>query len=152
MKLVEILKPSAIVGDLRGPTAQDVLTELSGPVALATGVEAGQLRQALLDREALGSTGVGDGVAIPHCKLAGLPALTASFGRSKPGIDFKAIDSKPAQLFIALFAPDNAPGVHLQALARISRLFRNAAFRDALLKASDAAEIYRLIEAEDAKP
>ena len=87
----------------------------------------------------------------PAGKVPGLPALMASFGRSGPGIEFRAIDGRPTHLFFALFAPENSAGAHLKALARISRIFKNASFRDAILKAPTAEEVYRLIEVEDAK-
>ena len=89
--------------------------------------------------------------APPPRKVAGLPGLLASFGRSERGVDFRAIDGKPTHLFFSLFAPENSAGAHLKALARISRIFKNPAFRDAILKAPGAEEIFRLIEAEDAK-
>jgi PTS system nitrogen regulatory IIA component len=80
-----------------------------------------------------------------------LPGLMASFGRSVPGVDYRAIDGKPTHLFFALFAPENSAGAHLKALARISRIFKTPAFREAILKAPSAEEIYRLIEVEDGK-
>jgi PTS system nitrogen regulatory IIA component len=115
------------------------------------GVDAQKLVETLLDREKLGSTGIGEGVAIPHGKVPGLPGLTASFGRSVAGIDFRAIDGRPTHLFFALFAPENSAGAHLKALARTSRIFKNSAFRDSILRAPTSDDIYRLIEAEDAK-
>jgi nitrogen PTS system EIIA component len=151
MKIVEFLQPGAVVDDLPGGTAQGVLADLCRPVAAGSKVDAPRLVEILLEREKLGSTGIGDGVAIPHGKVPGLPQLVASFGRSRGGVDFKAIDGKPTYLFFALFAPENSAGAHLKALARISRIFKNPAFREAILKARDAAEIYRLIETEDAK-
>jgi len=114
-------------------------------------VDAQKLLDTLLEREKLGSTGIGEGVAIPHGKVPGLPGLIASFGRSVQGIDFRAIDGRPTHLFFALFAPENSAGAHLKALARISRIFKNPAFRESILRAPSAEEIYRLIEAEDAK-
>jgi PTS system nitrogen regulatory IIA component len=75
----------------------------------------------------------------------------ATFGRSPGGVDFRAIDGRPTYLFFALFAPENSAGAHLKALARISRIFKNAGFRDAIMRAKSADEIYRLVEAEDAK-
>ena len=105
--------------------------------------------QVLLDREKLGSTGVGDGVAIPHGKLPGLPALVAVFGRSRQGVEYRAADGKPARLFFALFAPENSAGAHLKALSRVSRVFRLPAFREAIMAAPTAEEIHRLILAED---
>ncbi len=151
MKIVDFLQPAAVNARLAGSTPAEVLAELCRPVAAATGLDAGRLLQTLLDREKLGSTGVGDGVAIPHGKLPGLTGIVAAFGRAPEGVDFRAIDGRPARLFFVLFAPESSAGAHLKALARISRIFKNPAFRDAILKAANAAEIYRLIEAEDAK-
>ena len=98
-----------------------------------------------------GSTGIGEGVAIPHGKLAGLPGLLAAFARKKSGVDFAAIDAKPTYLFFVLFAPDNSAGLHLKALARISRLFKQPQFRQGILAADDGGAIFRLISEEDAK-
>jgi PTS system nitrogen regulatory IIA component len=151
MKIVEFLQPGAVVDDLAGHTGPDVLGELSRPLAAGHKVDAQRLLETLLEREKLGSTGIGDGVAIPHGKVPGLPALMASFGRSRSGVDFKAIDGKPTYLFFTLFAPENSAGAHLKALARISRIFKNPAFRESIMKAADAAEIFRLIESEDSK-
>ena len=151
MKIIEFLQPAAVVDNLAGTSAAAVLAELSRPLAASHKVDAQRLLETLLEREKLGSTGIGDGVAIPHGKVPGLPVLMASFGRSKAGVDFKAIDGKPTYLFFTLFAPENSAGAHLKALARISRIFKNPAFRDSIMKARDAAEVYRLIETEDAK-
>ncbi len=151
MKIVEFLRPDAVIANLSGQTGQAVLSELCRPLAAAHRVDAQKLVETLLDREKLGSTGIGEGVAIPHGKVPGLPGLMASFGRAPQGIDFRAIDGRPTHLFFALFAPENSAGAHLKALARISRIFKNPGFREAILKAGSADEIYRLIEAEDAK-
>ena len=149
MRIQDFLQPQAVLAELTGHTAAEVLAELCRPVAQAHGLDAGKLVQVLLDREKLGSTGVGDGVAIPHGKLAGLPALVATFGRSRQGVEFRASDGKPARLFFALFAPENSAGAHLKALSRVSRIFRIPAFREAILAAPSAEEIHRLILAED---
>jgi PTS system nitrogen regulatory IIA component len=151
MKIVEFLRPECVIDRLTGQTGQAVLAELCRPLAQTQRADGQKLLETLLEREKLGSTGVGDGVAIPHGKVPGLPALMASFGRAPAGVDFRAIDNKPTHLFFALFAPENSAGAHLKALARISRIFKNPAFREAILKASDAADIFRLIEAEDGK-
>ena len=149
MKIQDFLQPQAVLADLTGRTAAEVLAELCQPVATATGLDASRLVQVLLEREKLGSTGVGEGVAIPHGKLAGLPALVATFGRSRQGVEFRAADGKPARLFFALFAPENSAGAHLKALSRVSRIFRMPAFREAILAAPSAREILELILAED---
>jgi nitrogen PTS system EIIA component len=149
VKIQDFLQPQAVVADLTGRTAAEVLAELCRPVAQAHGLDAARLVQVLLEREKLGSTGVGDGVAIPHGKLHGLPALVATFGRSREGVEFRAADGRPARLFFALFAPENSAGAHLKALSRVSRIFRMPAFREAILAAPSAEEIHRLILAED---
>ncbi len=151
MKIVEFLRSDAVIASLSGQTGQAVLAELCRPLAVSQRVDAQKLLETLLDREKLGSTGIGEGVAIPHGKVPGLPGLMASIGRSVAGVDFRAIDGRPTHLFFALFAPENSAGAHLKALARISRIFKNAAFREAIMRAQTGEEIYRLIEAEDAK-
>jgi PTS system nitrogen regulatory IIA component len=151
MKIVEFLRPDAVLPSLSGQTAQAVLAELCRPLAASTRGDGQKLLDTLLEREKLGSTGIGEGVAIPHGKVPGLPGLIASFGRSEKGVDFRAIDGKPTFLFFSLFAPENSAGAHLKALARISRIFKNPSFREAIQRAQSADAIYRLIEAEDAK-
>ena len=151
MRIVEFLRPEAIIANLAGTTAQAALAELCRPLSVAHRLDSQRLLDTLLERERLGSTGIGEGVAIPHGKVAGLPALIASFGRAPQGVDFRAIDGKPTFLFFTLIAPENSAGAHLKALARISRIFKNPAFRDAILRAGTPEEIFRLIEAEDGR-
>ena len=151
VRISELLVPDGLV-ELSGIAPAAVLAELSAPVARATRLDPVQLATSLSDREKLGSTGVGEGVAIPHARVRGLPNLCACLGRHRAGIDFHAIDGKPARLFLALFAPENSAGTHLQALARASRLFKSQAFREAALAAPDLAALRALLEREDGKP
>jgi PTS system nitrogen regulatory IIA component len=152
MKIAEFLREDLILLELRSTDKVGALREMSEALArVYPQLSAARLTETLLEREKLGSTGVGDGVAIPHGKLAGLPGLLAAFGRSRHGIDFAAIDNKPTYLFFVLFAPENSAGVHLKALARISRLFKSAQFRSSILEARDAAAIHAQIATEDAK-
>jgi PTS system nitrogen regulatory IIA component len=151
MKIVEFLRPDAVIANLGAASAQAALGELCRPLCATYKLDPQRLLDTLLDREKLGSTGIGEGVAIPHGKVAGLPALVASFGRAPQGIDFRAIDGRPTHLFFTLIAPENSAGAHLKALARISRIFKNPAFRDAIMKASGPEEIFRLIETEDGR-
>lgn len=151
MKLLDFLRQEAVIAELSGDGPPAVLTQLARPVAQAFRLDERRLVEALLEREKLGSTGVGEGVAIPHAKVPGLPALAASLGRSSGGVDFKAIDGRPTRLFLALFAPESAAGSHLKALARVSRLFKSAAFREALLVAPDAEAMWRLVQQADAQ-
>jgi PTS system nitrogen regulatory IIA component len=150
VKIVDFLRPEGVLPALAGRSAPEVLAELCRPVAAQQGLDPTRLLQTLLDREKLGSTSVGEGVAIPHGRLAGLPALTAVFGRAPGGVEFRAVDGKPVRLFLVLFAPENAAGLYVKVLARVSRIFRSPAFREAILAAPDAAAIHRLIEVEDA--
>ena len=98
--------------------------------------------EALNARENLGSTGIGDGIAIPHAKLPHIDSMVACFARSQSGIDFDSIDKEPVKLFFALLVPDNSAGLHLKALARISRLLKSDEFRDSLIVMETSDQIY----------
>ncbi len=113
------------------------------------GLDQDGVLEVLVERERLGSTGIGDGVAIPHGKLADIDNLLLSFGRSRAGVDFDSLDGKPAHLFFLVVAPDRSAGVHLKALARISRLLKSHVVRKELLEAKDAAGIFAIIKAQD---
>jgi nitrogen PTS system EIIA component len=153
MRLAELLKPESVIPELTGRSKADVLRELANALSQAAPtVGAEQLFQVLRDREAECSTGVGEGVAIPHGKLVGLPGLVAAFGVAHQGVDFEALDQKPTFLFFALVAPENCAGAHLKALARISRLFKQPAFRASILAAKTGPEMYELIVREDNRP
>jgi PTS system nitrogen regulatory IIA component len=150
MKIVDLLAPGGVL-ELAGTTPGAVLAELAAPVARVHGLDAAQLSAALAAREKLSSTGVGEGVAIPHARVRGLPQMACCLGRAKAGVDFHAIDGKPVRLFVALFAPEGSAGAHLQALSKVSRVFKGAGFREAALAAPDAEALRKLLEAEDAK-
>jgi len=150
MKIVDLLAPGGVL-ELAGTTPGAVLAELAAPVARAFGLDAAQLSSALAAREKLSSTGVGEGVAIPHARLRGLPQMACCLGRSQAGVDFHAIDGRPVRLFLALFAPEGSAGAHLQALSKVSRVFKGAGFREGALQAADTEALKKLLEAEDAK-
>ncbi len=149
MKILDILKEEAIIAELNATDKKGVLEELTGPVAQASGVAQEEMVRVLLERERLGSTGIGDGIAIPHGKLKSLESLLIGFGRSHKGVDFEAIDGKPAHIFFLLMAPENSTGAHLQMLARISRLLKDTAFRQRLMTAADRHKLYMVIADED---
>jgi len=152
MKITDILVREASILDLAADAKDDVLGELASALAAAeTALDRDQLLQVLRERESLQSTGIGEGVAIPHGKIAGLDRLVATFARSTRGVDFESIDGQPTQLFFLLVVPEQSGGQHLKALARISRFFRDASFREKLLGADDLDQIFRSIEEEDAK-
>jgi nitrogen PTS system EIIA component len=150
MNITEFLPPSAVV-ELEGTTAEAVLAELCRPFAGVPGADPAAILKAFTEREALGSTGVGEGFAMPHGRVPGLPGLMASFGRSRAGVDFKAVGGKPVHLFFALAVPASAPGPYLNALALVSRMFKEPAFREGVAAAPDASTAYRLLEGEGAK-
>lgn len=152
MKITDILVREASILDLKSSVKDDLLAEMAGALAAAEpALEADSLLGVLREREALQSTGIGEGVAIPHGKVEGLDRLVAAFARSTEGVDFDSIDGQPTQLLFLLVVPEQSGGQHLKALARISRFFRDASFREKLLGAGDLEEIFRAIEEEDAK-
>jgi PTS system nitrogen regulatory IIA component len=152
MKISDILVRDASILDLVSTTKDDLLAEMARSLAAAEpALEAEALLNVLREREALQSTGIGEGVAIPHGKVQGLDRLVAAFARSTRGVDFDSIDGQPTQLLFLLIVPEQSGGQHLKALARISRFFRDASFREKLLGAGDLEEIFRAIEEEDAK-
>jgi nitrogen PTS system EIIA component len=152
MKIMDILVRDAVILDIQSKVKHDVLRELAAALAAAEpSLEADRLLQVLLERESLQSTGIGDGVAIPHGKLPGLSRLVASFARSREGVDFESIDGQKTHLFFLLVVPEQSGGQHLKALARISRFFRDASFRKSLAEAESLDDVFHAIEEEDAK-
>ena len=158
MKLVDILEPGRIVHRLTATSKGDVLRELvqRGVVPPEANTELGvadedQIVRVLEERERLGSTGIKDGLAIPHGKLERLDQIVACLGLAPQGIDFGALDGQPSRIFIVLLAPESAGGLHLKALARISRLFKDPDFRHRLMQAETAHEMFAAITSEDAK-
>jgi len=152
MKIMDILARDAVILELGARSKRDVLAEISGALAkVEPQIEASRLLDVLLEREALQSTGIGEGVAIPHGKLGGLDRLVASFARSSAGVDFESIDGQPTHHFFLLVVPEHSGGQYLKALARISRFFRDAAFRKQLADADSQEDVFRAIEEEDAK-
>jgi nitrogen PTS system EIIA component len=150
MNISELLNERLILPNLAGTTKQNVMEEVVKHLAtVQQGINAGELLKALLEREKLGSTGIGNGIAIPHGKLAGLTDIILVFARSIGGVPFEAIDGKPIHLIFLLVAPANSTGGHLKALARLSRLLKNDAFRRALLTAPTAQDILSAINDED---
>ena len=152
MKITSILSEDSLIPDLKAKNKTDVVRELAETVSRAeTSIGVTELVQILLEREKLGSTGIGSGVAIPHGKIPNLDHIVAAFGRSKSGIDFDSQDGEPAHLFFVLVAPENTAGLHLKALAKLSRLLKDPHFRDKLMAAPDAKAIYQYISEEDEK-
>jgi PTS system nitrogen regulatory IIA component len=149
MKILDVLRKDAIVPELAGLTKPDVLQELVAPVAQICGVDANNLVKVLMERERLGSTGIGGGIGIPHGKLKQIEDLVVGFGLSRRGVDFESLDGLPTRIFFLLVTPENSAGLHLKMLARISRILKNETFKERLLRAADRDEIYRVIQEED---
>jgi PTS system nitrogen regulatory IIA component len=150
MKILDIVSPEGVLGNLRAETKEGVLREMAEAAAAGVpSLSAQDLTSILMERESLGSTGIGDGVAIPHGKVPGIDRLVAVVGRSRPGVQFHSLDGKPTHLFFLVVAPDQSAGMHLKALARISRLLKDPRFRQSLLAARDADEFRRILQEED---
>ncbi len=155
MKILDILTSESLIAPaLAGADKTAVLRELAEHLAMQRpddGIAAAQLVEVLWERERLGSTAIGDGIAIPHGKLPGLTGVLGAFGRHAQGVDFESLDGSPTHLFFLLVAPEDSVGQHLKALARVSRLLKDRAFRERLIGADGRAELFRLIREEDEK-
>lgn len=152
MKLVDFVRPELVIPELSGRTKPQIVAELARHLARTqSGIEEAALARVLLEREELASTAIGEDIAIPHGKLSSLTRMLGCVARSTRGVQFDSLDGKPTHLFFVLVAPENSTGLHLRALARISRVFKDPDFRARLLKAPTAAEIFRILEEEDAK-
>jgi len=146
MRLSEILAVDNIIPELKAKDKKGVLAELAEVIAnYDANIDKSMLVKVLLEREHLGSTGIGDGVAIPHGKLSSVRQPIVSFGRSKKGLDFDSMDGQPAFLFFLLLAPENSSGVHLQVLTKIARILKSSTFRKALMAVESREEIYQTI-------
>jgi len=152
MKISELLNQKLIIADLKAGDKRQALEEMVACLAaFRQGINAKELLSVLIEREKLGSTGIGNGIAIPHGKLDGLDSICLVFARSPAGIEFDSLDGKPVHLIFLLVAPFNSAGVHLKALARLSRLLKEKNFRDNLFAAADAAELFTIVVDEDEK-
>lgn len=150
MNITEILKKEFVIEKLESRTKREVLTELSETFFRGNiKVDYDTMVEVLLEREKLGSTGIGGGIAIPHGKLAGLENLIVSFGRSNDGIDFDSMDGKPVHIFFLLMAPENSAGQHLKVLAKISRMLKDNSFKTDIMKAASVEDLYRTITEKD---
>lgn len=153
MRITDILVSEELIAPrLTGKTKSEVLIELAHHLAAHYDeVDERRLVEVLWDRERLGSTAIGDGIAIPHGKLSGLRGVVGMFGRHREGVDFDSLDGNPTRLFFLLVAPEESVGQHLKALARVSRLLKDTEFRRRLVDADGAPEILTLIRSEDEK-
>jgi PTS system nitrogen regulatory IIA component len=150
MKLSEIFTEAHIIPELKAKNKQTVLEELVDALSKREpSLDKGTLVRVLIERERLGSTGIGEGVAIPHGKIGGISQPIISFGRSRQGLDFDSVDGQRAHLFFLLIAPENSAGIHLKVLARIAKILKSSLFRKRLMEAKDSEGIYRTIVETD---
>lgn len=149
MPLSDLLTPKAVVLNLHARCKREALSALADRAALLTGAEAAVIRDALMEREKLGSTGVGRGVAIPHGKIEGLGQMTGVLAKLDAPIDFEAVDDQPVDLIFVLLAPADASAAHLKALAKVSRLLRDERVREALRGAATPEALFAIaVESE----
>jgi PTS system nitrogen regulatory IIA component len=141
-----------VIPDLKGTDKPSILKELSGVLVKPCQVSSvEELVQVLLDREKLGSTGIGEGIAIPHGRLKKLKRFYISFGRSLNGVDFDSIDRKPSQLFFLVMAPENSAVDNLKLLSRIVTLLKEPSFKKRLMEIPSPKELFQIISEEDEK-
>lgn len=151
MNIVDFLKRENCVASLSSDNKEDALKELCDLLSANGAIGDGEeVFEAVMNRERLGSTGIGGNVAIPHAKSAGVDSLTAAFGFSKDGVEYHAVDNKPVHLIFLIVASGDATGNHLKALARISRLLKREDFRKEIERKTNADEIYEVMKKEDA--
>ena len=146
MRLTDYLRPDLVLADLKAVDKAAVLDEMVTPL-VATGDirDPARTRQILLEREQLGTTGIGDGVAIPHGKIEGISTIRLVVGRSRSGIPYDALDGRPCTIFFLVLAPEQAAGMHLRILASISRLLKDDGFRRSFMSADDGDALYSFL-------
>ena len=150
MKITDYLTSELVIAEITETGKEEALKRLAAGVGgVFSELSQEKILTVLRDREALGSTGIGNGVAIPHGKMAELEKIIVLFARSRKGVEFASVDGQPAHLFFLLLAPENSAGTHLKILAQISRMLKNREFCDKLLNASDALSIFTMIKQED---
>ncbi len=154
MKMTDLLSEDCISVEVKSPNKEGVLSELLDILISAKKIEPGQkeeLLRVLMEREKLGSTAIGNGIAIPHVKSSLVNGLVAALGISRDGVDFEALDGEKVYILFLLISPVDAAGPHLKALARISRLLKDKGFRAELSNVSSKEEALKLIEQEDSR-
>ena len=154
MKIKDFLCLDAISSDLKAKNKEELIDELVALLVSSGAIEKkfkSKVVEVIMAREALGSTAIGQGIAIPHGKTDSVSQLVAGLGVSKKGVSFDSLDGEPAYIFFILIAPQDSAGPHLKALARVSRLLKDKYFRDSLKSAKDHKDIIELVSQEDAR-
>lgn len=151
-RIHDLLEDGLVIEEITAIDKAGVIREFAGLLKSRGKIrDEEELVRSLMEREALGSTGIGDGVAIPHAKSSAIRDMVVAFGKSSVGVDFQSMDGKPAHLFFLLVTPDDKPGDHLKTLARISRILKNPVLRENLKQTPGCREIQKLIFEEDGK-
>jgi len=152
VKIIDYLQEEWVIPNLQGTDKRSILKDLSKVLVKPCQVaSAEELLQVLLDREKLGSTGIGEGIAIPHGRIKKLKSFLISFGRSMKGMDFDSIDRKPSHLFFLVMAPENSAVDNLKLLGRIVTLLKDSSFKKSLMEAQSQKELFQIISEEDEK-
>lgn len=152
MKITDFLDVHSVIPALTGRDKAAAIAEMAGLLAAChPEMDRQKVLEVLLERERISTTAIGEGVAIPHGKLANVEKVSGVFARSPEGVDFASLDGAPTHLFFALIAPQNAAADHLKALARISRVLKDEGFRYRLMEAKTQQELYTIIAEEDEK-
>jgi PTS system nitrogen regulatory IIA component len=147
MKLGEFLKKEYVFSDIQASTKEKALSELvSGLGREIPELDAETALEVLVEREKLGTTGIGDGIAIPHGKMESLDKIVLAVGRSEGGVDFESLDFKPCTIIFLVLAPEQVAGMHLRILAHISRLLKDEEFRKSFMAAGDREELWKLLK------
>ncbi len=149
MKISQFLHRDSIIADLKAKDKKGVIDELALTISKATKTSAKTIAEILLEREQLGSTGIGGGIAIPHGKLDLTESIFIGFGLSKKGIEYESLDSRPVHIFFVLLTSENSTGGHLKVLAQISKLLKTDSFKKGLLSAQSVDDIYEIIMEKD---
>jgi fructose-specific phosphotransferase system IIA component len=151
MKVLDFLDDKCIITDIKGKNKKEVVTELIEILAKEKRIkDADSVVEAIMKRESIGSTGIGQGVALPHAKCEDVSDIVAALGISRMGVDFDSLDDEPVHIVFLMIAPPKSVSEHLKALAKISRLLKDKFFRQSLREAQTAQEIVKLIKEEDA--
>lgn len=145
MRISQLISKSSIIANLTAIDKKGALDELARAAATTTNASAQQIATVLMEREQLGSTGIGGGIAIPHGKLNSVEEITVGFALSKNGVEYDSLDNKPVHLFFVLLTPENSTGGHLRVLAQISKMLKMDEFKNQLLTATTIDELYDII-------
>ena len=149
MRISELLDKDSIIADLQAADKKGAIDELAKAAAAATQASDSDIAKVLMEREQLGSTGIGGGIAIPHGKLNSVEGISIGFALSRNGVEYDSLDGRPVHIFFVLLTPENSTGGHLKVLAQISKLLKMDQFKNQLLNAASADDVFSVITEHD---